>query len=178
MARHGGSGVTCKERFYTRPGRMQSQFLRAESTAVRNLTSQTSFPAFHLRCQAIMTDSTFTSRVHQLFYSFPPPKVKLICRSAHLFNPDLNKLAGRERAPEDSSADCGGGGLGVCFERKRLDRSEEGLPKPPQGVRVSEWQRRVCVCEKGSFTGERVHYDRVHMSAPAQPATPPRSVLT
>lgn len=70
-------------------------------------------------------------------------KVKVLCRSARLFNPDLNKLAGTERAPEDSAAD-DGGGLWFCFERKRLDLTK-GCQSHHRGSECV--QRCGCVCE-------------------------------
>lgn len=77
--------------------------------------------------------SSFSAWVHQVFRHFLQSKV--LCRSARLFNSDSNKLSGRERAPEDSAGD-DGGGLRFCFERKHLDLTK-GLPKPPQGLCVS-----------------------------------------
>lgn len=67
--------------------------------------------------------------------------MKVLCRSARLFNPDLNKLAGTERAPEDSATD-DGGGLWFCFERKRLDLTK-GCQSHHRGSGCV--QRCVCV---------------------------------
>lgn len=74
------------------------------------------------RHNVIEFSSKHSAQVHKVFLttSFFFPKVKVLCRSACLLKSDLNKLAGRERALEDSAAN-DGGGLWFCFERKHLD---------------------------------------------------------
>jgi len=82
--------------------------------------------------------SARSTQVHQVFFLSLSLSLKVLCRSARLFNSNLNKLAGRERAAEDSAADdCGG--LWFGFERKRLDL-KTGCPEH-HGRSAS-----VCVC--------------------------------